>query len=137
MSRIYAQIQKSPDKLSELRRFQEYYLPTTLKLVETYREFDAQPIAGENINTAKTEIEASLDTINQAFEKLFDSLFAETAMDVSADISVLQTLLAQEGLTEEAWKAATETGAESMQDGAISGGEPAEKSEEAALKMGV
>lgn len=137
VSRIYAQIQKSPDKLSELRRFQEYYLPTTLKLVETYREFDAQPIAGENINTAKTEIEASLDTINQAFEKLFDSLFAETAMDVSADISVLQTLLAQEGLTEEAWKAATETGAEYMQDGAISGGEPAEKSEEAALKMGV
>lgn len=116
VSRIYAQIRKTPEKLPELRRFQEYYLPTTLKLVETYREFDAQPIAGENITTAKTEIEASLDTINQAFEKLFDSLFADTAMDVSADISVLQTLLAQEGLTEEAWKAATETDAEYMWD---------------------
>ena len=116
VSRIYAQIQKSPDKLPELRRFQEYYLPTTLKLVETYREFDAQPIAGENITTAKQEIEASLDTINQAFEKLFDSLFADTAMDVSTDISVLQTLLAQEGLTEEDWRAATEPGAEYMWD---------------------
>lgn len=116
VGRIYEQIQKSPEKLPELRRFQEYYLPTTLKLVETYREFDAQPIAGENITTAKREIEASLDTINLAFEKLFDSLFAETAMDVSADISVLHTLLAQEGLTGEAWKASAEY-ADRMQAG--------------------
>lgn len=105
VDRIYVQIQKSPEKLPQLRRFQEYYLPTTLKLVETYREFDAQPIAGENITTAKKEIEESLDSINQAFDKLFDSLFADTAMDVSADISVLQTLLAQEGLTQETLKA--------------------------------
>ncbi len=108
VNRIYVQIQKTPQKLPELRKFQDHYLPTTLKLVETYQEFDAQPFAGENIKTAKAEIEASLDTINQAFETLFDSLFAETAMDVSADISVLQTLLAQEGLTEGAWKKATE-----------------------------
>ena len=107
VARIYTQIQKAPQKLPELRKFQEYYLPTTLKLVETYREFDGQPIAGDNIRTAKAEIEASLETIIQAFDKLFDSLFAETAMDVSTDISVLQTLLAQEGLTEEAWHKAT------------------------------
>ncbi len=132
VGRIYAQIRKTPEKLPELRRFQEYYLPTTLKLVETYREFDAQPIAGENITTAKTEIEASLDTINQAFEKLFDSLFADTAMDVSADISVLQTLLAQEGLTEEAWKAATETDAEYMWDF----GEAQKKAEESGSMAG-
>lgn len=123
VARIYVQIQKAPQKLPELRKFQDYYLPTTLKLVEAYREFDAQPIAGDNINTAKAEIEASLDTINQAFEKLFDSLFAETAMDVSTDISVLQTLLAQEGLTEEAWKKATEDGAEYL-DMDLSAGHP-------------
>ena len=75
--------------------------------METYREFDGQPIAGDNIRTAKAEIEASLETIIQAFDKLFDSLFAETAMDVSTDISVLQTLLALVGLTEEAWHKAT------------------------------
>jgi len=114
VARIYTQIQKAPQKLPELRKFQEYYLPTTLKLVETYREFDGQPIAGDNIKTAKAEIEASLETIIQAFDKLFDSLFAETAMDVSADISVLQTLLAQEGLTEEDWKKATGGKAEYM-----------------------
>ncbi len=108
VARIYTQIQKKPEKLPELRKFQEYYLPTTLKLVETYREFDGQPIAGDNIKTAKAEIEASLETIIQAFDKLFDSLFAEAAMDVSTDISVLQALLAQEGLTEDAWKKATE-----------------------------
>lgn len=101
VGRIYAQIQKAPHKLPELRKFQEYYLPTTLKLVETYREFDGQPIAGDNIRTAKAEIEASLETIILAFDKLFDSLFAETAMDVATDISVLQTLLAQEGLTQD------------------------------------
>lgn len=107
VARIYARIQKAPQKLPELRKFQDYYLPTTLKLVETYREFDGQPIAGDNIKNAKAEIEASLETIIQAFDKLFDSLFADTAMDVSTDISVLQTLLAQEGLTEDAWKKAT------------------------------
>ena len=107
VGRIYSQIQKKTEKLPELRKFQEYYLPTTLKLVETYREFDGQPIAGANIKKAKEEIEASLETIIQAFDKLFDSLFAEAAMDVSTDISVLQTLLAQEGLTEDAWKKAT------------------------------
>lgn len=131
VDRIYVQIRKCPEKLPELRRFQEYYLPTTLKLVETYREFDAQPIAGENITTAKQEIEASLDTINQAFEKLFDSLFADTAMDVSTDISVLQTLLAQEGLTEEVWKAATEPDDEYLRQEAAAGTEGLHASMEA------
>ena len=64
-------------------------------------EMDAQPIQGENIEGAKREIEATLDTLNLAFEKLLDSVFKDTAMDVSSDISVLNTLLAQEGLTED------------------------------------
>ena len=62
---------------------------------------DAQPIQGDNIEGAKREIEATLDTLNLAFEKLLDSVFKDTAMDVSSDISVLNTLLAQEGLTED------------------------------------
>ena len=56
---------------------------------------------GENIQNSKKEIEESLDTLNLAFEKLLDSIFEDTAMDVSSDISVLHTLLAQEGLTED------------------------------------
>ena len=56
---------------------------------------------GENIQNSKREIEATLDTLNLAFEKLLDQVFADTALDVSSDISVLNTLLAQEGLTED------------------------------------
>ena len=77
----------------------EYYLPITLKLVNAYKEFDAQPIQGENISKSKKEIEDTLDTINTAFEKLLDSLYEDEAMEVSSDISVLNTLFAQEGLT--------------------------------------
>jgi hypothetical protein len=65
---------------------------------------DAQPVQGENILNSKREIEQTLDTLNLAFEKLLDSLFADTALDVSSDISVLQTMLAQEGLTDDGLK---------------------------------
>jgi hypothetical protein len=60
---------------------------------------DGQPVQGENILSSKKEIEESLDTLNIAFEKLLDSLFQEQAWDVSSDISVLKTMLAQDGLT--------------------------------------
>ena len=65
---------------------------------------DAQPVAGENILSSKAEIEATLDTLNVAFEKILDSLFQDTAWDVSSDISVLNTVLAQEGLKEKGGK---------------------------------
>lgn len=76
-----------------------YYLPTTRKLVDAYREMDQEPIVSENIAKTKKEIEATLDTINQAFENLLNSFFEEKALDISSDISVLHTMLAQEGLT--------------------------------------
>lgn len=99
ITKIFGHIQKNPQALPETRKFIEYYMPTTLKLVNAYKEFDAQPIQGENIIKSKKEIESTLDTINEAFVNLFDSLFEDVAMDISTDISVLQTMLAQEGLT--------------------------------------
>lgn len=60
-----------------------------------------QPVQGENITASKKEIEETIDTLNIAFEKLLDSIFRDTAWDVSTDISVLHTVLAQEGLTED------------------------------------
>ena len=72
-----------------------YYLPTTLKLVDAYREFDRQPVQGETLANAKREIEETLDTIVLAFR----SLYEKDAMDVSADISVLRAMFAREGLT--------------------------------------
>ena len=82
----------------------EYYLPTTVKLLEAYEEMDAQPVGGTNIQTAKKEIEDTLDTLNVAFEKLLDELFQDTAWDISTDISVLHTMLAQEGLKDDGLK---------------------------------
>ena len=77
----------------------DYYLPTTVKLLEAYAELDAQPLQGENISSSKVEIEKSLDTLNGAFETIFDELFQDQAWDLQSDISVLNTMLAQEGLT--------------------------------------
>lgn len=98
---IFDALKKNPEKKPQMRKFMDYYLPTTLKLVQTYANFDEVQIQGENILTAKQEIEKTLDTINQAFEKLLDDLFMDAAFDVTADAQVLQTILAQEGLAED------------------------------------
>lgn len=97
--KIFDHVKNHPDQIPELRRFMNYYLPTTLKLVETYCELQLHPTAGPNVSKTMSDIETSLDTINEAFDRLFDSLFESTAMDVSTDISVLNTMLAKEGLT--------------------------------------
>lgn len=100
LCKIFEYVESHTDELPETRKFMGYYLPTTLKLVNAYREMDAQPIQGENIQSAKHEIEETLDTINYAFENLLDSFYQDKAMDISTDITVLETMLAQEGLTE-------------------------------------
>lgn len=98
--KIFDYVEVHPEQFSEIRKFMGYYLPTTLKLLDAYKELDGQAVKGENITTAKQEIEKTLDTINLAFENLLDSLFKDAAMDISTDISVLETMFAQEGLTE-------------------------------------
>lgn len=104
VDKIFDRVEQNPDTVSDIRRMMEYYLPTTVKLLEAYEELDKQPAQGENIISSKVEIEKTLDTLNIAFEKLLDSLFQDTAWDVSSDISVLHTMLAQEGLTEDGLK---------------------------------
>ena len=99
MRRIFAQVRKQPESADELHKFMTYYLPTTTKLVDAYRDLDGQPEYGTNIANTKKEIEDTLDTINEAFENLFDSLFEDTAWDISSDISTMKVMLQQEGLT--------------------------------------
>ncbi|MDY3918697.1 MAG: 5-bromo-4-chloroindolyl phosphate hydrolysis family protein [Candidatus Limivivens sp.] len=99
IGRIFERVEQHPELIGDLRKFMNYYLPTTVKLLNAYEEMDAQPVQGPNIQNSKKEIENTLDTINQAFENLLDSFFEDTAWDISSDISVLQTMLAQEGLT--------------------------------------
>ena len=104
VDRIFDRVEQKPDTVDDIRKLMEYYLPTTIKLLEAYEELDAQPVQGENILSSKKEIEKTLDTLNTAFEKLLDELFQDTAWDLSSDISVLNTMLAQEGLTEDGLK---------------------------------
>lgn len=99
IQKIFDRVEEDPDALDDIQKLMEYYLPTTVKLLEAYQQLDSQPVQGENIRSSKTEIEQTLDTLNLAFERLLDSLFEEVAWDVSSDISVLHTMLAQEGLT--------------------------------------
>lgn len=100
MRRIFEQVKKSPESAEDLHKLMDYYLPTTIKLLNAYVDLDRQEIAGANISATKKEIEDVLDVINVAFEKLLDSMFEDTAWDISSDISVMKTMMAQEGLTE-------------------------------------
>ena len=101
VEKIFERAQKHPEIIPDLKKMMNYYLPMTVKLLDAYEEMDRMPVQGENIQSSKKEIEDTLDTLNQAFEKLLDSVFQDTAWDVSSDISVLHTLLAQEGLTDD------------------------------------
>ena len=101
VQKIFERVRKHPEIIPDLNRLLDYYLPMTVKLLNAYEDMDSQPVQGENITSSKKEIEATIDTLNTAFEKLLDSVFEDTAMDVSSDISVLNTVLAQEGLTED------------------------------------
>ena len=99
--RIFDEVRERPELAGSLNLFMDYYLPTTTKLINAYVEMDRNPVQGDNIKSAKREIENSLDTICDAFEKLLDSFFRDTAMDVSSDISVMKMMMQQEGLTED------------------------------------
>ena len=104
VEKIFDRAEKDPGIVPDLKKLMQYYLPMTVKLLNAYADMDAQPVQGETILASKQEIEQTLDTLNLAFENLLDDLFADTALDVSSDISVLNTLLAQEGLTNDGLK---------------------------------
>ena len=95
---IFNYVEAHPNKLPEIRKFINYYMPTTLKLVEAYKEFNEQPLQGDNIISSKKEIEDTLDKINLAFENLLNQLYGENMLDISSDISALSTMLSKEGL---------------------------------------
>ena len=96
---IFKTVAEKPAKAPQIRKFMDYYLPVTLKLVGAYEEFDSLSVQGDDIVEAKNEIEKTLDTINNAFGELLERLFRDTAFDVTTDAQVLQTMLAKDGLT--------------------------------------
>jgi hypothetical protein len=101
---IFKHVAKNPGKISQIRKFMNYYLPTTLKLLTSYAELAAQGVQGKNITATMTKIETIMDTIVVAFEKQLDSLFSSDALDISTDITVLEGMLQREGLTVQAMR---------------------------------
>ena len=109
---IFQQVREAPEKLPQIRRFMDYYLPTTLKLLNAYDRMSSVGVGGENIDSTKERVEAIMDTIVAAFDKQLDGLFGAEALDVSADITVLETMLAREGLAGDQMKAETTNNAD-------------------------
>lgn len=99
VARIFDYVKKHPESAGELSRFMSYYVPTTRKLMNAYVELNKQPDAGSNITSTKKQIEDGMDTIIQACQSLLDTMFQDVAEDIAADISVLKTMAARDGLT--------------------------------------
>lgn len=96
---IFDSVREHPEQMHRMHKMMDYYLPTTLKLVESYEDFDKVSMPGPEIIAAKAEIERTMDIINQAFSELLSNLFQDAVLDATTDAQVLQTMLAREGLT--------------------------------------
>ena len=95
---IFQEIQRRPQKAPLIRRSLDYYLPVVLKLLQSYSNMDAQVVQGTNVQSAMGKIEGIMETVLKAFANQLDGLYKDEALDISTDITVLQGMLAQEGL---------------------------------------
>ena len=102
-ARIFELAKQDPGKKAQLQKFMDYYLPTALKLLNTYASLPAQDVQGENIADAKKNIERSMDLLVTAFENQLDKLFQSDALDVTTDIAALEGMLNMDGLTDSAF----------------------------------
>ena len=97
---IIDQVERKPDKLKEVRQFMNYYLPTTIRLLEQYVQLQNVGLKGENIDSGMQQIEAMLDKVIVAFQKQLDGLFERDVVDITADIQVMEQMMAAQGLTD-------------------------------------
>ncbi|MDO4594567.1 MAG: 5-bromo-4-chloroindolyl phosphate hydrolysis family protein [Tissierellia bacterium] len=100
ISNILSTIKKYPDEVYALNKFMDYYLPTTIKLLNSYLSFEMISTRDQKMIESMKEIEKSLETINSAFEKILVQLYEDKSIDVRTDIDALRTILKQEGLIE-------------------------------------
>lgn len=96
--RIFAHVAEQPRKAPQIRKFMNYYLPTTLKLLRSYDRLDDQTVQGGGISDAMRKIESAVEVIVPAFERQLDALFADEVLDITTDITVLEGMLTREGL---------------------------------------
>ncbi len=120
--KIFAQVEQNPEKLPQIRKFMNYYLPTTLKILNAYDRMGEQGVAGENITSTMEKVEGMMDTIIKAFEKRLDNLFGAEAMDISTDMVVLENMMAREGLTDDPLHSAAQSQAEPVRTEPDDGG---------------
>ncbi len=99
--KIFKQLERNRDQIRQCRQFLNYYLPTTIKLLEQYVKLQNQGLRAGNIDEAMGKIEDMLSTIQTAFRKQLDSLFASDVVDITADITVMEQMLKSQGLTDE------------------------------------
>lgn len=104
-AKIIAHVVEHPRKLPQIRKFLNYYLPTTLKLLNAYDRMDAAGVSGANIDGTMGKIETMMDTVATAFDRQLDALFGDEALDISTDITVMENMLAREGLAGESLRA--------------------------------
>lgn len=103
--KIFDCVKADPKKLPQIRKFMNYYLPTTLKLLNAYDRMDAAGVSGANIDGTMGKIETMMDTVATAFDRQLDALFGDEALDISTDITVMENMLAREGLAGESLRA--------------------------------
>jgi hypothetical protein len=98
-AKIFRLLDERPEKAGELRTFMNYYLPQTLKILESYAKMEAQGVDGDNIQEAKQKIESMMDKLVDGYETQLDKLFADDVLDISADLKVMEQMLEKDGLT--------------------------------------
>ena len=97
--KIFGYIEAHPEDIHQTRQMLSYYLPTTVKLLERYIELQNQGIRMGNIDEGMQKVEALLDKLAVAFQQQLDGLFEDDLVDITADIQVMEQMLASEGLT--------------------------------------
>jgi uncharacterized membrane protein YccC len=111
-NQIFKAVIDQPKKAAQIRRFMDYYLPTTLKMLVAFRRMEEGNVTGENADNARQRIRSSLDMVIEAFQKQLARLYEDDTLDITTDMDVLETMLKQDGLIDSGLRTRTSTGEE-------------------------
>ena len=107
-NRIFHTVAEQPAKAPQIRRFMDYYLPTTLKMLSGYHKMDERQLNGKSAQETRAQVREAMDTVLKAFDKQLDALYQDDMLDISTDIDVMETMLRQDGLIDSGMQKAQE-----------------------------
>lgn len=110
-NKIFRTVIEQPGKAPQIRRFLDYYLPTTLKMLRGYRTMDERKLQGREADELRDRIRSAMDVVIGAFNKQLQTLYKDDILDISTDIDVLETMLKQDSLVAQPFQTSTSTGA--------------------------